>query len=107
MDTLASQITSLTIVYSTAYSDAHQRKHQSSASLVFAQMASYAENVPIWWRHHDVNDLYRFGVKKMKCQYVFFFKTMKCVKGKEANSQIQVIRMITKWSMICVSIRRL
>ena len=28
-------ITSLTIVYSTAYSDADQRKHQSSASLAF------------------------------------------------------------------------
>ena len=31
----ASQITSLTIVYSIVYSDADQRKHQSSASLVF------------------------------------------------------------------------
>ena len=30
-----SQITSLTIVYSTVYSDADQRKHQSSASLAF------------------------------------------------------------------------
>ena len=30
-----SQITSLGIVYSTVYSGAHQRKHQSSASLVF------------------------------------------------------------------------
>ena len=36
MDTIASQITSLTIVYSTVYSDADdQRKHQSSASLAF------------------------------------------------------------------------
>ena len=33
MGTIASQITSLTIVYSTVYSDADQRKHQSSASL--------------------------------------------------------------------------
>ena len=32
---IASQITSLTIVYSTVYSDADQRKHQSSASLAF------------------------------------------------------------------------
>ena len=36
MDAIASQITSLTIVYSTVYSDADQRKHQSSASLAFA-----------------------------------------------------------------------
>ena len=35
MGTMASQITSLTIVYSTVYSDADQRKHQSSASLAF------------------------------------------------------------------------
>ena len=35
MGTLASQITSLTIVYSTVYSDADQRKHQNPASLAF------------------------------------------------------------------------
>ena len=35
--TIASQITSLTIVYSTVYSDADQRKHQSSASLAFVR----------------------------------------------------------------------
>ena len=58
MDTMASQITSLTFFYSTVYSDADQRKHQSSASLAFvtgefpAQMASNAENVSFWWRHH-------------------------------------------------------
>ena len=64
MGAIASQITSLTIVYSTVYSDADQRKYQSSASLAFvwgihrwpvnspAQMASNAENVSIWWRHH-------------------------------------------------------
>ena len=33
----ASQITSLTIVYSTVYSGADQRKHQSSASLAFVR----------------------------------------------------------------------
>ena len=35
MSAIASQITSLTIVYSTVYSGADQRKHQSSASLAF------------------------------------------------------------------------
>ena len=59
MGTMASQITSLTIVYSTVYSDADQRKPQSSASLAFAgnspgtgefsaQRVSNAENVSIW-----------------------------------------------------------
>ena len=42
MGTIASLITSLTIVYSTVYSDADQRKHQSSASLAF-----------VWGIHRD------------------------------------------------------
>ena len=37
MGAIASQITSLTIVYSTVYADADQRKHQSSASLAFVR----------------------------------------------------------------------
>ena len=37
MTTMASQITSPTVVYSTVYSDADQRKHQSSASLAFVR----------------------------------------------------------------------
>ena len=58
MGSMASQITSLTIAYSAVYLGADLRKHQSSASLAFvsgelpAQMASNAENVSIWWRHH-------------------------------------------------------
>ena len=42
MTTMASQITSLTVVYSIIYSDADQRKHQSSASLAF-----------VWGIHRD------------------------------------------------------
>ena len=62
MGVMASQITSITIGYSTVYSGADQTKHQRSASLAFvwgihrwhfpAQGASDAENVSIWWRHH-------------------------------------------------------
>ena len=83
MGTIASQITSLMIVYSIFYWDTDQRKHQSSASLAFVQgihrspvnsphkgqwrgalmfsltqMASYAENVSIWWRHQDWTTAY-------------------------------------------------
>ena len=42
MTTMAAQITSLTVVYPTVYSDANQRKHQSSASLAF-----------VWGIHRD------------------------------------------------------
>ena len=37
MSKMASQLTSLRIVYSTVYSGANQRKHQSSASLAFVR----------------------------------------------------------------------
>ena len=66
MGAMASQITSLTIVYSTVHSGTDQRKHQSSAPLhglcvgnspvtseFLAQMASNAKNASIWWRQHD------------------------------------------------------
>ena len=68
MDTMASQITILAIVYSTVYSGADQRNHQSSALLAFcagnspvtgefpAQMASNVENVFIWWHHHVLQE---------------------------------------------------
>ena len=42
MTTMASKNTSLTVVYSTAYSDADQRNYQSSASLAF-----------VWGIHRD------------------------------------------------------
>ena len=56
MGATASQITIPTIGCSTVYSGADQRKHQSFAPVTGefpAQMASYAENVFIWWRHHE------------------------------------------------------
>ena len=69
MDTMASQITSLAIVYLTVYSGADQRKHQSSALRALCvgnspvtdefptQRAGNAENVSIWWRHDgDMDD---------------------------------------------------
>ena len=61
---MASQITDVSIAYSTVRSGANQRKQQSSASLAFvrggspmtgefpAQRAGNAENVSIWCRHH-------------------------------------------------------
>ena len=70
MGAIASQITSLMIVYSIAYSDADQRKHQSSASLAFVRgihrgpvnsphKRPVTRKCSIWWRHHVVKDLKR------------------------------------------------
>ena len=59
MSAMASQITSLTIVYSTVYSGADTRKHKKnlcvtglSAGNSPAQRVSNAENGPIWWSHN-------------------------------------------------------
>ena len=64
MTTMASQITSLTIVYSAVYSEADHQNIKAPPHWPLcgeftgtgefpAQRASYAENVSIWWRHHD------------------------------------------------------
>ena len=57
MNAMASQITDVSIVCPAVCSGANQIKHQSSKSLAFVrgfppQVASNAENVSIWWRHH-------------------------------------------------------
>ena len=50
MGGMASQITSLTIVYSIVNSDADQRKHQSSASLAFVRgIHRWSVNSPHKW----------------------------------------------------------
>ena len=66
MGAIASQIISLTIVYSTVYAGADQRKTSklrvtslcagiSPVTGDFpAQTASNPENVPIWWRRRDI-----------------------------------------------------
>ena len=54
MGTMASQITSITIVYSTVYSGTDQRKHQSSASLAF-----------VWGNHRwPVNSPHKWPVTR-------------------------------------------
>ena len=83
MSTMASQITSLTIVYSTVHSGADQRKHQSSASLAFVRRIhrspvnsphkrdSNAENISIWWRHHAKINSAGQGLRIYKCTDIY------------------------------------
>ena len=65
MGTMASQITGLTIVYSSVYSGEDKRKQKLRTTDLSAgnspvtgefpaEMASNAESVSIWWRHHDI-----------------------------------------------------
>ena len=74
MGTMASQITSLTIVYSTVYSGADQRKHQSSESLAFVRGIHRGRWIP----HTN-------GQQRGKC---FQFMTLSCsdVRGSLVTS---------------------
>ena len=70
MGVITSQITSLTIVFSTVYLDTDQKKtsklrvtglcagNSPEAGEFTAQMASNEENFSIWWRHHVANIAY-------------------------------------------------
>ena len=62
MRAIASQITSLTIVYSTVYSDADQRKHQSSVSLAFVRgihrrPVNSTHKWPVTWKIFPFDDV--------------------------------------------------
>ena len=60
MGAMASQITSLTIVYSTVYSGAVQRKHQSSVSLAFVRGSHrWPVNSPHKWA--VTREMFPFG----------------------------------------------
>ena len=80
MGTMVSQITSLTIVYSTVYSGADQRKHQSPASLAFVwgihrgsvnsphkwpvtrKMFSF-DDVIMYWNHRNPIPVHMYVIK--------------------------------------------
>ena len=82
MTTMASPITSLTVVYSIVYSDADERKtptlrvtglcaKNSSVNSEFpAQRASDAENASIWWRHYDLHTDTTNFFMKMCCDVI-------------------------------------
>ena len=67
MGAMVSQITSLTIVYSTVYSSTDKKnrikapRHSSLCGeftgdrWIPRTKGSKAENVSIWWRHHDMS----------------------------------------------------
>ena len=62
MSTVASQITSLTIVYSTVYLGADQRKHQGSTSLAFVQgihrrLVNSPHKWPVTWKMFAFDDV--------------------------------------------------
>ena len=84
MTTIASQITSLTVVYSTVYSDADQRKHKSSASLAF-----------VWGIHRDrwIPRMHKGPVTRK--MFPFHDVIMICEKG----SHITTLCVDSRWQI--------
>ena len=66
MGVISSQITSLTIVYLTVYSDADHRKHQSSTSLAFVRgihrgPVNSPHKWPVTWKMFPFDDVIMWG----------------------------------------------
>ena len=78
MGAIASQITSLTIIYSTVYSNADQRKHQSSMSLAF-----------VWEIHRGpVNSPHKWPVTRKMFPFddiIMLLWTMGCLEPTTVN----------------------
>ena len=99
MGPIASQITSLMIVYSIVYSDADQRKHQSSSSLAFVRgihrgPVDKFPNISIWWRHHD-NPFQFSGCYAQFNQQILFMLDLHCTCRKPPKTNIKILRKIS------------
>ena len=85
MTTMASQITSLTVVYSTVYSDADQRKHQSSASLAF-----------VWGIHRDRWIPRTKGQLSGNCFYLMTSLCSHCALAEYSSYEVDLILFNTE-----------
>ena len=70
MGVMASQITSLTIVYWTVYSGAEQRKHQGSASLAFMRgiqrwLVNSPHKWPVTWKMCPFDDVIMSSINSL------------------------------------------
>ena len=92
MTTMASQITSLTVVYTTVYSDADQRKHQSSTSLAF-----------VCGIHRDRWIPRTKGQLRGKCFHLMtssWARFMGPILGPSGAARTQVGPMLAPWTLL-------
>ena len=91
MSAVVPQITSLTIVYSTAYSAADQRKHQSSASLAFVR------GIHRWqWIPHTKGQWYGKCFHLMTSSYLDNKNSDNCTIF--ASHMIQKLHLTSPWN---------
>ena len=67
MDAMASQITSLMIVYSIVYSEADQIKHQSSVSLAFVEPVNSPHKWPVTRKMFPLDDVIKTYLNQALC----------------------------------------
>ena len=94
MGTMASQITSLTIVYSTVYSGADQRKHQSSASLAFVRgihrgPVNSPHKWPVTRKIYPFDDVIMISSAICDCFLCTYLPLLSTL-------------ILTKWSIFCI-----
>ena len=90
MSAMASQITNLTIAYSSVYSEAGQRKHQRSASLAFVRGIH-------WW---PVNSPHK-GPLTRKC---FHLMTSSCIEILCCSDMYKIL-ILYHWLRIRIEVR--
>ena len=93
MGAIASQITSLTIVFSTFYSDPDQRKHQSSAPLAFVRGI----------HRGPVNSLHKWPVTRKMFPFddvimrIYPLMLLRCYWGNHTMGPVRVKQTIINW----------
>ena len=104
MDEIASQITSLTIVYSTVYSDADRRKRQSSASRAFVRGIHRSPmNSPHKWP--VTRTMFPFDDVIMSRIRVTTGQTFLYQYSHGSNSKVLIaLKNLTIYTYICVNI---
>ena len=115
MNTMASKITSLTIVYSIVYSGVDQRKHQSSASLAFVSgihrwPVNSPHNGPVTLKVFpfddvimriimqtvmDIHLLYRIYVTWIFRQWCILRISLKCISNDQINAKLALVQKLT------------
>ena len=110
MSAMSSQITSHTIVYSTVYSDADQRKHQSSASLAFVRgihrgPVNSPHKWPVTRKMLPFDDVIILMTVKMANSYGPRSDEITSQMNAESEGKIYQSMHITKYSTLIATVR--
>ena len=102
MGTMASQLTSLTIVYRTVYSGPDQRKYQSSASLAFVRRihrwpVNSPLKGPVMWKMFSFDDVIMKPIRAWHIPLPDSLGQVKLTFG-----QVDFDKVSSEWYIICI-----